>query len=144
MKLLRRLTVIGVLFTSYMLRAQAVPEVNAPLDHDCSGIDTVFTIVEQMPRFPGGDAELFKYLGKAITYPRCPGEEVLPSTVRLTFVVRYDGVVCGVKLVSGFSCAEADEKWLSMVWSMPPWEPGKQRGEPVNVRYTLPVHITWR
>jgi len=144
MKLLRRITVIGVLFTSCILRAQAVPEENAPRDHDCSGIDTVFTIVEQMPRFPGGEAELFKYLGKAISYPRCQGEEAPPSTVRLTFVVRYDGIVCGVRLVSGVSCAEADDKWLSMVWNMPPWEPGKQRGEPVNVRYTLPVHVNWR
>lgn len=138
------MSVIGVLFTSCILRAQDVPEENARRDHDCSGIDTVFTIVEQMPRFPGGEAELFKYVGKAITGTRCPGGEVPSGTVYLAFVVRYDGAVCDVKLVSGASCDEADDQWLSMVRNMPKWEPGKQRGNPVNVRYNLPVRINWR
>jgi len=125
--------------------AQAQGTLTSTLDDPCA-IDSskVFTIVEQMPQFPGGEAELFRYLGKAISYPRCPEEEVPPSTVMLTFVVRYDGVVCGVDLIRGASCAEADQQWLSMVRSMPPWEPGKQRGEPVNVRYTLPVRINWK
>ncbi|MEX1132053.1 MAG: energy transducer TonB [Flavobacteriales bacterium] len=104
----------------------------------------VFTIVEQMPQFPGGEAELFKYLGRAISYLKCPGEELPPSTVMLTFVVRYDGKVCDVELVRGASCDEADQQWLSMIRSMPQWEPGKQRGEAVNVRYNLPVRINWK
>jgi len=140
----RRIAIIGMLFAPYILRAQVVPEVNDSQDHDRAGIDTVFTIVEQMPQFPGGESELFKYLGRTISYPTCPGEEMPPSTVMLTFVVRYDGKVYDVELVRGASCVEADQQWLSMIRSMPQWEPGKQRGEAVNVRYTLPVRINWK
>lgn len=125
--------------------AQVQRTLSSTLDDPCA-IDSsnVFTIVEQMPQFPGGEAELFKYLGRTISYPKCPGEEMPPSTVMLTFVVRYDGNVCDVELVRGASCVEADQLWLSMIRSMPQWEPGKQRGEAVNVRYTLPVRINWK
>lgn len=140
----RRISIIMMLFATCIIRAQAILEVNDFQDHDRSGIDTVFTIVEQMPQFPGGEAELFKYLGRAISYPKCPGEELSPSTVMLTFVVRYDGKVCDAKLIRGSSCDEADQQWLSMIRGMPQWEPGKQRGEAVNVRYNLPVRINWK
>lgn len=104
----------------------------------------VFTIVEEMPSFPGGEAELFRYFGKAITYPKCPGEEVPPSMVWMSFVVRYDGTVCGIEVKRGAACAEHEETLRSMVLNMPQWEPGRQRGRPVNVQYHLPIRIHYK
>jgi periplasmic protein TonB len=100
----------------------------------------IFSIVEEMPKFPGGEAELFKYLGKAMSYPKCPGEEP-PSTIMLSFIVRYDGSLCGVEVKRGVTCEDHEEKLRSMVLAMPPWEPGRQRGHPVNVQYHLPFRI---
>lgn len=104
----------------------------------------VFTIVEEMPRFPGGEAELFKYLGKAMTYPKCPGEEVPPSTIRLSFIVRYDGAICGIEVKRGATCGDYENELRSMVLAMPQWEPGRQRGRPVNVQYLLPIRIHFK
>lgn len=110
----------------------------------CTVSDTVYTIVEQMPEFPGGSEALFRYLGKSITSPRCPGMEVPSSTIHLTFVVREDGSVCDARVVAGADCEQARKQLILMLKSMPTWEPGRQRGEPVNVRYTLPIRIHWK
>lgn len=114
------------------------------LSDSCTISDTVHTIVEQMPEFPGGSEALFRYLGKSITSPRCPSVEVPSSTIRLTFVVRDDGVVCDPQVVVGADCEQAREQWISLVKNMPVWEPGRQRGKPVNVRYNLPIRIHLR
>ncbi|HRP00296.1 MAG TPA: hypothetical protein PLN54_12740 [Flavobacteriales bacterium] len=107
----------------------------------CTVSDTVYTIVEQMPEFPGGNEALFRFLHKSISKPECTSVEVPSSTIRLTFVVRDDGAVCDARVVAGADCEEAREQLISMLKSMPVWEPGRQRGKPVNVRYTLPVRI---
>ncbi|MBL7950485.1 MAG: energy transducer TonB [Flavobacteriales bacterium] len=103
----------------------------------------IYTIVEQMPRFPGGESELFKYLGKAIKLPNSSGDELPPSTLHVSFIVLEDGRACGVKVLRVGSAALVDQV-RAMIDSMPRWEPGLQRGKPVNVRYSLPIHIHWK
>lgn len=114
------------------------------LSDTCTVSDTVYTIVERMPEFPGGSEALFRYLRKSISSPRCPSVEVPSSTIYLTFVVRDDGVVCDPQVVAGADCEQARERLISMLKSMPLWEPGRQRGKPVNVRYNLPIRIHWK
>lgn len=102
---------------------------------------TVFTIVEEMPSFPGGEAELFKYLGKTVKYPPMAQDAGITGVVYMTFVVDEHGKVKDPKVLRGIG-GGCDEEAIRVVKAMPPWEPGKQRGKPVRVQYNLPIRFT--
>lgn len=103
----------------------------------------IFTIVEEMPSFPGGEAELFKYLGKAIKYPELAKDAGISGVVYMTFVVDENGKVRDPKVLRGIG-GGCDEEAIRVVKSMPAWDPGKQRGKPVRVQYNLPIRFTLR
>ena len=105
--------------------------------------EEVFTIVEKMPTFPGGEAELFKWLGKNIQYPTMAQDAGIQGVVFVTFVVEKDGSVTGVRVLRGIG-GGCDEEAIRRVKQMPRWEPGEQRGKPVKVQYNLPVRFTLR
>ena len=100
--------------------------------------EKVFTIVEQQPAFPGGVAEMYKYLSKNMKYPPQASRANISGKVHLTFVVNTDGSIQDVQVVKGlgFGC---DEEAKRVVQSMPKWNPGKQSGRPVRVKFNLPV-----
>jgi len=98
----------------------------------------VFTIVEEMPSYPGGDAKMYEYLGKNIKYPQIARESSIQGRVFVNFVVEPDGSVTNVKVLRGIG-GGCDEEAMRVVKSMPKWKPGKQRGKAVRVSYTLPV-----
>jgi protein TonB len=102
--------------------------------------DEIFTIVEDKPLFPGGQAELMKYLAKNIRYPDFAKENQIKGTCALEFVVEKDGSITDIKVLKdiGGGCGE---EAVRVIKSMPKWEPGKQRGKPVRVKYTLPVQF---
>ena len=98
----------------------------------------VFTIVEEMPSYPGGDAKMYEYLGKNIKYPQIARESSIQGRVFVNFVVEPDGSVSNVKVLRGIG-GGCDEEAMRVVKTMPKWKPGKQRGKAVRVSYTLPV-----
>ena len=98
----------------------------------------VFTIVEEMPAYPGGDAKLYEYLGKNIKYPQIARESGIQGRVFVNFVVEPDGSVSNVKVMRGIG-GGCDEEAVRVIKTMPKWKPGKQRGKAVRVSYTLPV-----
>ncbi|MBL0125880.1 MAG: energy transducer TonB [Flavobacteriales bacterium] len=101
----------------------------------------VFTIVEEMPAFPGGEAELFKYLSKAVKYPQMAQDAAVGGVVYMTFVVDENGKVRDPKVLRGIG-GGCDQEAIRVVKAMPEWEPGKQRGKPVRVQYNLPIRFT--
>lgn len=103
----------------------------------------IFTIVEQMPAFPGGEAELFKYLRKNIKYPAMAKESGISGTVHVTFVINQKGEIKDAKVIRGIG-GGCDKEALRVVKSMPKWNAGKQRGKPVRVQYNLPVRFLLR
>lgn len=111
--------------------------VNEVVDEEATKI---FTIVEQMPGFPGGEGELLKYLASKIKYPPMAKENGIEGVVFLTFVVTREGKVSDVKLLRGIG-GGCDEEAKRVVASMPDWKPGKQNGRPVMVQYNLPVRF---
>ncbi len=98
----------------------------------------VFTIVEEMPSYPGGDGKMYEYLGKNIKYPQIARESGIQGRVFVNFVVEPDGSVSNVKVLRGIG-GGCDEEAMRVVKTMPKWKPGKQRGKAVRVSYTLPV-----
>ena len=100
--------------------------------------DEVFQVVEEQPMYPGGMQELMKYLQKEMKYPKEAQDKGIQGRVIVQFVVNKDGSICDehvVKSVDPLLDAEA----IRVIRSMPNWIPGKQRGEPVRVRFTLPL-----
>lgn len=103
--------------------------------------EEVFTIVEEMPSFPGGEAKLFEYLGKNIKYPQIAKEAGISGVVYVNFVVGSSGNITDVKVLRGIG-GGCDEEAVRVVKNMPDWKPGKQRGKPVKVSYNLPIRFS--
>jgi protein TonB len=100
----------------------------------------VFTVVEEMPSFPGGDEELLKYIQKNIKYPAIARENNITGRVYITFVVDKDGKVKDAKVLRGIG-GGCDEEALRVVRTLPDWKPGRQNGRNVSVQYNLPVNF---
>jgi protein TonB len=98
----------------------------------------VFDVVEQMPSFPGGMAALMAYLQKSIKYPPVAEENGIQGRVICTFVVERDGSVTDVRVAKSVD-PSLDKEAVRVVSAMPKWIPGKQNGQSVRVKYTLPV-----
>ncbi len=103
----------------------------------------IFTIVEEMPSFPGGEAELFKYLNSNIKYPAMARDAGIQGIVYVTFVVKEDGKISDVRVLRGVG-GGCDEEAVRVVEKMPSWKPGKQRGKSVRVQFNLPIRFTLR
>lgn len=114
---------------------EIVEEVEAELE--------IFTVVEDMPGFPGGEEELFRFLGKNIKYPAMAKDAGIKGTVYVNFVVWIDGTIKDVKVLRGIG-GGCDEEAMRVVKNMPKWKPGKQRGKTVPVTYNLPIRFTLR
>lgn len=100
----------------------------------------VFDVVEEQPRYPGGTNALMTYLRDNIKYPAEAAKAGIQGKVIVQFVVGKDGTVRDVKPIRNIS-PELDAEAIRVVAAMPKWVPGYQRGEAVNVRYTLPVNF---
>jgi len=98
----------------------------------------VFFIVEEMPEFPGGEAALRSFIAKSINYPVIAQENGIQGKVYVTFVVDRDGGISEAKIARGVD-PSLDKEALRVVNSLPKWKPGKQRGKPVRVSYTVPI-----
>lgn len=100
----------------------------------------VFFIVEDMPEFPGGELALRKYIANSIKYPVIAQENGIQGKVYVTFVVGKDGSVQDARIARGVD-PSLDKEALRVVNTLPKWKPGKQRGKPVRVSYTVPINF---
>lgn len=98
----------------------------------------VYDVVEQMPSFPGGISGLRTYLNQNIRYPAEAQENCVQGRVVVSFVVGKDGHISDVTVVRSVE-PSLDKEAIRVVRNMPRWTPGKQGGEPVRVRFTVPV-----
>jgi TonB family protein len=100
--------------------------------------DTTYIRCEEMPKFPGGEKNLFKFLRDNIKYPVLARENGIQGRVYITFIVEKDGTINGIEIIRGVD-ESLDEESLRVVRLMPPWSQGMQDGNPVRVRYNLPI-----
>ena len=97
-------------------------------------------VVEDQPEFPGGTAALLDYLRKNIKYPAICRENNIQGRVLVTFIVNKDGAIVEPEVVKSVN-PSLDKEALRVISQMPDWKPGKQRGKPVKVRYSVPVNF---
>ncbi|MDL2278920.1 M56 family metallopeptidase [Parabacteroides sp. OttesenSCG-928-G07] len=100
--------------------------------------DPVFTIVEVNPEFPGGEVELLKFINTTMSYPQSAQDKGIQGRVTASFIVEKDGSISDINIVRALDPA-LDEEAIRVIKAMPKWTPGKQRGQAVRVRYTLPI-----
>ena len=98
----------------------------------------VFDVVEEMPSFPGGNGALMSYLSSNVKYPVVAQENGVQGRVIVSFVVERDGSISDVKVARSVD-PSLDREAQRVVKSMPRWTPGKQNGQTVRVKYTVPV-----
>jgi TonB family protein len=102
--------------------------------------DPIFYKVDTLPEFPGGETALRNFLASEIKYPEIASENGIQGKVYVTFIVTKKGKVTEPKISRGVDPA-LDKEALRVVSSLPDWKPGKQKGEAVNVSYTVPVYF---
>lgn len=100
--------------------------------------EEVFLSVEENPEFPGGTAKLLEYVQKNLKYPMMARESDIQGRVFVGFVVEKDGSISNVRVLRGIG-GGCDEEAVRVVQTLPKFKPGKQRGNPVRVQYTLPI-----
>lgn len=100
--------------------------------------EQVFTVVEKMPSFPGGDAELLKYIATNIKYPKESQDNGEQGRVICSFIVGRDGSVNNPEVLRGVTPL-LNEEAVRVINTMPRWNPGMQRGRAVAVKYTVPI-----
>ena len=98
----------------------------------------VFSEVEVMPIYPGGQEAMMNYLVSSIKYPAEAIKKKIVGTVYVSFIVEIDGSVSHVKVLRGIG-GGCDEESIRVVTEMPKWIPGKQKGKPVRCQFNLPV-----
>jgi len=100
-----------------------------------------FVNVEQQPEFPGGMEAFLKYVGDHVKYPAIARENGIQGRVYVQFTVDKDGSIKDVKIQKGIG-GGCDEEAVRVISTMPRWKPGRQNGNTVQVRHTLPIKFT--
>jgi TonB family protein len=98
----------------------------------------VFDVVEQMPEFPGGMEAMMQFLKENVSYPETAFKAGVQGRVIVSFIVNTDGRINNVKVVRKVK-DDLDAEAVRVVGAMPRWKPGMQKGQPVRVKYTLPI-----
>jgi protein TonB len=108
-----------------------------------TGSEEPLFLVEVMPTFKGGDLNKFRdWVTKRTNYPQAAIENKIRGTVFLTFIVEKDGSVSNVTIIKGVHPL-LDNEAVKAISDSPKWSPGLQRGEPVRVRFQIPVSFRY-
>ena len=102
--------------------------------------DPVFTSVETLPEFPGGEEARSKYLNKNLKYPEEAKKKGLEGEVFVSFLVGKDGSISNPVIIKSIGNG-FDEEAMKVINEMPKWKPGIQNGKPVRVRLNMPIYF---
>ena len=138
----------GIVVTGYQVAATLPADASSPPPSSTETTGEVskkiegkvFTLVEQQPEFPGGRTALGQYLSNNLRYPAKARQANLNGTVHVQFTVANDGSIEDSFVMKGIG-GGCNEEALRVINQMPLWKPGKQNGDPVAVRYILPVEF---
>lgn len=107
--------------------------------------EQTYSVVDEMPQFPGGTTEMLKYINTNLKYPETDKTSNFAGKIYIRFIVDKEGNIREPKIFKGSGCCpELDKEALKVVSNMPRWKPGRLKGKAVNVLYTLPVEIELR
>ena len=116
--------------------ANALPTTNMQTQQSAT---KAYEVVEVMPKFKGGESAMMEFLMMNMKYPQAAVKAKQQGRAIVGFVVRKDGTVSDVHITKSAGYDVLDEEAMRVVKAMPAWEPGKQKGKPVNVKYNVPI-----
>ena len=105
---------------------------------DQSKEDELFTEAEQKPEYKGGKAEMYKFIGNNIIYPKLAQRNNIKGSVLLKFIIEKDGSISNIEVEEGIGTG-CEEESIRVIKLMPKWNPGKQNGRAVRVVYRMPI-----
>lgn len=129
---------VVVMFDDRNHDTKEMVEMNKAKEDEVKNDSTIHDIVENMPAFPGGQSALLAYISKNIDYPDKLQEKGVQGRVIVEFVVGKDGSISEAKIVRSVD-PDLDKEALRVINKMPKWEPGTNKGEPVDVKFAVPV-----
>jgi len=103
--------------------------------------NNIYTVVDEMPSFVGGQIALSNYISVNLRYPDEAKKNQKEGIVYASFIVEKDGSITNVSIVKGIGYG-CDEEVVRVLSAMPKWLPGKQKGNPVRVKLNLPVNFS--
>lgn len=103
--------------------------------------ELVYVVVENMPEFVGGQSAMLKYIDQNLHYPVAAQRNGIQGRVICQFVVNKDGSISDIEVVRSVGDMSLDNEAIRIIASMPHWIPGKQHGEVIRVKYTLPINF---
>ena len=116
--------------------ANALPTTNMQTQQSAT---KAYDVVEVMPKFKGGESAMMEFLMMNMKYPQTAVKAKQQGRVIVGFIVRKDGTVSDVHITRSVGYDVLDKEAMRVVKSMPAWEPGKQKGKPVDVKYFVPI-----
>ena len=139
----RCLVLLPVVFAAFVFTAKAKsvnadPVVTEETINQEPQDDVVFTVVEEQPVFPGGEGAMMAFIKNNLKYPESCVKDSIQGRVTLSFIVEKDGSVTNISEMRSPN-PDLTAEAARLVQSMPKWEPGKQRGQNVRVKYVIPI-----
>lgn len=132
---MKKLSFFLALFISIGSFAQADSTVNES--------ETVFTIVEKMPVFKGGEKKMMKFMQQNIQNPLDKNSHNSSATSYISFIVEKDGSLTGLKVLKAAdNCPKCDAEAMRVISLMPNWEPGSQNGNLLRVQFIIPIKFS--
>ena len=135
---MKKILFIALLSFGFMANAMAQHFDEGEEVIEQSESDKVFEVAEKMPSFPGGQDALFDFIEKNIKYPKGAEDYGIQGRVILTFIVKKDGSLSDVRVAKSVD-PSLDKEAVRIIKSMPKWSPGIEKGQFVNVKFTVPV-----
>jgi len=138
---------IAVLLQSCFNNAEEESDSKEPVENELQTVieeksfitsDTLFTVVEVMPEFPGGSTSMIEFVKGNLSYPADAKEKGIEGRVFVNFVVETDGSISNAQILRGIG-GGCDEEAVRVVAKMPNWTPGYQRGQAVRVSFNMPI-----
>lgn len=136
-QLVKYVLIVPVFFLFVMANSMYAAQ-NEPPPQKKGEAEELFIVAENQPEYPGGSDAMMKYLVDNVRYPVIAQENGIQGRVVCDFTVMKDGRIGNVGIIQGVD-PSLETEVKRIINSMPQWEPGKQRGEAVNVRVIFPV-----
>ena len=130
---------LGVMLFALNIQAQIATEKNNATDSVTTDEVFDFQVVDKKPKFPGGTTSLQSYINRSLKYPQVSRENNSQGRVIVRFIINSDGTVTSPQVVRSSGDFYLDMEAVRVIESMPKWKPGKHKGKPVRVFFTLPI-----
>ena len=130
---------LGVMLFALNIQAQIATEKNNATDSVTTDEVFDFQVVDKKPKFPGGTTSLQSYINRSLKYPQVSRENNSQGRVIVRFIINSDGTVTSPQVVRSSGDFYLDMEAVRVIESMPKWKPGKHKGKPVFVYFTMPI-----